>query len=62
MVDDAFGRDSLAEIGLDSVHAHIEESRDVTRKPLTGGRIGEIHDGHSRLPEIGLPDRAVRVA
>ena len=61
MINDAFGWDPLAKIGLDGVDTHVEESSDMTREPLAGGWVGEIHDGHARLPKIGLPHRTVGV-
>ena len=59
VVNDAFSGDPLANVGLDCVHAHVEESSDMTGEPLAGGWIGKIHYGHARLPKIGLPNRAV---
>ena len=59
---DHIARDSLAEIGLDGVHALIQQRLDLVLEPFTGGRVGEVHQAHAGLPEVGLPDFAIGLA
>ena len=53
------GRDALAEVGLERVHALVEQPLQVPGEPLRGSRIGEVHQRHAGLPLVPLPDAAV---
>ena len=50
---------SIAEVGLEAVHAHVHQLIEVRSVPLAGIRIGEIDNRHARLPHIGLEEAAV---
>lgn len=41
VIPDDVARDALAEIGLDGVHALIQQGLDLDLEPFTGGRVGE---------------------
>jgi hypothetical protein len=47
-------RNPLAEVGLEAVHAHIEQSAQLIGVPLAGGGVSEIHYADSRLPVVHL--------
>lgn len=53
-------RDSLAEIGLEAVHALIEKplQLQLVPGPRAPGLV-QVHHAHARLPEVGLPHAAV---
>ena len=46
---------SLAEVGLEAVNSHIQQSLQLVGIPFAGCGIGKIHQAHSGLPVIGLP-------
>ena len=52
-------RDPLAEVGLEAVHALVDERAELALVPR--GRVGvrEVDEPHAGLPEIPLPHRAV---
>ena len=52
-------RDPLAEIGLEAVHAHVDQVGEIALVPFHRVRIGEIDKRHAGLPHIPLPDAAV---
>ena len=58
-INDVFSRDPLAEVCLEAVDAHVEKLFKLILIPFSSIRISEIHDAHSCLPEIRLPDAAV---
>ena len=49
-------RDSLAEIRLKAVHTHFQQAAKLALIPFAGFRICKIHNSHTVLPVIGLPD------
>jgi hypothetical protein len=58
----AFRWYALAEVSLDTVDADIAELLDAGLIPLHGSGVREVDEGHARLPEVPLPDIAVRAA
>ena len=52
-------RDPFSEICLKAVHSHVQKGLQLFLIPGCRFRIGEIHQSHARLPQIGLPDAAV---
>ena len=61
VIPDHVTRNTLAEIGLDGIHALIQQLLDLALEPFARIRIGEVHQTHARLPEVGLPDLAIRL-
>ncbi|CAH0320556.1 hypothetical protein SRABI106_04347 [Rahnella aquatilis] len=59
MPDDV-GWDTFAEVGFEAIDAHIHQTFQMARVPFSGLRMSEIHDAHTSLPFIPLPDTAVR--
>lgn len=53
-------RDPLPEVGLEAVDALREQRLQLRRVPVTGGRTREVDQCHARLPQVPLPDAAVR--
>ena len=60
MVNHTFGRNSLTEVGLEAVNAHIKQNLQLALEPLIRFRIGKVYDCHARLPHIPLPYLTVR--
>ncbi|MNS23590.1 hypothetical protein D3C72_554120 [compost metagenome] len=54
------GRDTLAEVGLEAVHADINQPFQLIGVPLAGFRIGKVINCQPRLPLIPLPYGAIR--
>ena len=52
-------RNSLAEVGLEAVDAHLAELPQVALVPFDCVRVGEVDQRHAGLPHIPLPDAAV---
>ena len=50
----------LAEVGLEAVHAHVQELLQALLIPAHCLRVGEVHHSHAGLPHIPLPYAAVR--
>ena len=59
VVNNVLGRDTLAEVGLERIHAHLAECAELALVPLACSRVGKVHDSHARLPHIALPYAAV---
>lgn len=59
VVLDVFVGDALAEVGFEGVDAEVHEAAKVSDEPVAGGWVGEVDDGHARLPEVPLPDGPV---
>ena len=55
MIDDPVRRDPLPEIGLETVHAELDQLPQLVLVPLGSFRVGEIDDGHTGLPIVRLP-------
>ena len=55
------GRNSLAEVRLDGIHAHAAELAHAVAEPAVGVGICEIHDCHTWLPQIALEHAAVGI-
>ena len=60
IIVDSICRDSLAEVCLEAVNAHIQQDFQLILEPLVCGRIGKIYDSHTGLPHIPLPYFSVR--
>ena len=60
VVIDDIGRDSFAEVGLKGFDALLYQRTQFILEPTVRIRIREIHDTHTRLPFIPLPDITVR--
>ena len=54
-----FSRNSLTEVCLKAVNAHIHQNFQLVLIPLISFRIGEVYDSHTCLPHIPLPRSAV---
>jgi hypothetical protein len=52
----------LAEVGLEAVDALGEQGLQLARVPVAGGGAGEVDECHARLPQVPLPDAAVRAS
>ena len=52
-------RNPLAEIRFKAVHSHIHEGFQLLLIPPHRLRVGKVHNRHSRLPHIPLPNAAV---
>jgi hypothetical protein len=50
----------LAEVGLEAVHAHVQQCTQPVGVPPPRGRIREIDQTHAGLPAVPLPHAAVR--
>jgi hypothetical protein len=59
-VPDAFEGDTLAEIGLKAIDAHLQQPGKMSLVPLGRLRVREVDDRHAGLPAVRLPRRAVR--
>ncbi len=57
-VDDV-GRDTLAEVGLEAVDAHVDQGAQLVAEPAVGVRIREVNQAHAGLPLVPLPHVAV---
>ena len=55
MIDDPIRRNPLAEIGLETIHAELDQPPQLVLVPLGSFRVGEIDDGHPGLPIVRLP-------
>ena len=60
VVDDV-DRDSFAEVGLEAVDALVEQLSELRLVPLAGVRVREVDKAHAGLPQVALPDVAVRL-
>ena len=56
VIPDHVRGNSLAEIRLEAVHSHVKQGLQFRLIPGAGIRVREIHQGHSGLPQIPLPD------
>ena len=61
VVVDNIGRDSLTEVGLEAIDALVEQVAQLGLIPLPCTRVREVHDTHAGLPQIPLPNVAVRL-
>ncbi len=59
---DHVGGDALAEVRLEAVHTLVEQRLELPGVPVAGGRAGEVDQPHAGLPQVPLPDVAVRPA
>ena len=59
VIDDALGGDAFAEVGLEAVHALVQQVPELTLVPGRRLGVGEVDDGHACLPLVPLPDLAV---
>ena len=48
-------RDSLAEVGLETVYAAVQNGFQFASVPFYGIRVGEVYKTHTSLPVVGLP-------
>ena len=48
-------RDSLAEVGLETVYAAVQNGFQFASVPFYGIRVGEVYQTHTSLPVISLP-------
>jgi hypothetical protein len=55
MVDDPIRWNPLSKIGLETVHAELDQPPQLVLVPLGSFRVGEINDGHPGLPIVRLP-------
>ena len=55
------GRDSLTEVGLEAIDALVKQAAQLGLIPLPCARVREVHDTHAGLPQIPLPNVAVRL-
>ncbi len=60
VVPDDVGGDALAEVGLEAVHALVEQRLQFACVPVARSGVGEVHQGHAGLPQVPLPHAAVR--
>ena len=60
MPGNVVGGDALPEVGLEGVDALVHQVLEFADVPLAGGWVGEVDESHARLPQIPLPDAAVR--
>ncbi len=59
MIHHALGRDSLTEVRLEAVNAHIKQNFQLILEPFISFGIRKVYDRHTRLPHIPLPYLAV---
>ena len=59
VVNNVLSGDTLAEVGLERIHAHFAEGAQLSLVPLPGCGVGEVHDSHAGLPHVALPYAAV---
>ena len=59
IVNDVLGRDTLAEVGLECVNAHLAECAQLALVPLACSGVSEVNDSHAGLPHVALPYASV---
>ena len=59
---DVPNRDALTEVGLEAVHAHLQQPGELGAVPGDGVGVGEVDQRHASLPQVGLPDVPVGLA
>ena len=55
------GWDSLTEVCLDVIYAHLKELLEHTLEPVASLRIGKVNDCHTRLPQICLEYASIQI-
>ncbi len=56
VVIDTVRRNPLAKVGLEAVHAHVQQLPQLILIPFPGRRVGKVHQAHACLPHIPLPN------